>query len=95
MACDPWHKVSSPFVYRIEDVMACWRQVRAPTLMLFAEHGYVNDRLADDPDELQRRLGCFADVRVVTIADAGHNLQHDQPEQVAAVLEDFLCGGAS
>ena len=95
MACDPWHKVSSPFVYRIEDVMACWRQVRAPTLMLFAEHGYVNDRLADDPDELQRRLGCFADVRVVTIADAGHNLQHDQPEQVAVVLEDFLCGGAS
>ena len=48
-----------------------------------------------DPDELQRRLGCFADVRVLTIADAGHNLQHDQPEQVAAVLEDFLCGGAS
>ena len=34
-------------------------------------------------------------VRVLTIADAGHNLQHDQPEQVAAVLEDFLCGGAS
>ena len=95
MACDPWHKVSSPFVYRIEDVMACWRQVRAPTLMLFAEHGYVNDRLADEPDELQRRLGCFADVRVVTIADSGHNLQQDQPEQVAAALEDFLCGAAS
>ena len=94
MACDPWHKVSSPFVYRIEDVMACWRQVRAPTLMLFAEHGYVNDRLADDPHELQRRLACFADVRVLTIADAGHNLQHDQPEQVAAALEDFLCGDA-
>jgi pimeloyl-ACP methyl ester carboxylesterase len=93
MACDPWHKVSSPFVYRIEDVMACWRQVRAPTLMLFAEHGYVNGRFADDPDELQRRLACFADPRVVTIADAGHNLQHDQPEQVAAVLEDFLSPG--
>lgn len=94
MACDPWHKVPSPFVYRIEDVMACWRQVRAPTLMLLAEHGYVNERLADEPDELQRRLGCFADVRVLTIADAGHNLQHDQPEQVAAALEDFLCGDA-
>jgi pimeloyl-ACP methyl ester carboxylesterase len=67
--------------------------VRAPTLMLFAEHGYVNERLADDPDELQRRLACFADLRVVTIVDAGHNLQHDQPEQVAAVLEDFLSRG--
>jgi len=63
--------------------------------MVFAERGYVNERFADDADELQRRLDCFADVRVVTISDAGHNLQHDQPEQVAAVLEDFLCGGAS
>ena len=90
MACDPWHKVSSPFVYRIEDVMACWRRVCAPTLMLFADHGYVIERFGDDADELQRRLGCFADRHVVTIADAGHNLQHDQPERVAAALEDFL-----
>ena len=90
MACDPWHKVPSPFMYRIEDVMACWRQVRAPTLVLLAEHGYVTERFGDDPAEVQRRLDCFADRRVLTIADAGHNLQHDQPVQVAAALEAFL-----
>ncbi|ENO94016.1 alpha/beta hydrolase [Thauera sp. 28] len=90
MACDPWHKVPSPFVYRIEDVMACWRQVTAPTLMVLAEQGYVTERFGDDAAELRRRLDCFADHRVVTIADAGHNLQHDQPEQVAAALEAFL-----
>lgn len=90
MACDPWHKVPSPFVYRIEDVMACWRQVTAPALMVIAEQGYVTERFGDDAAELRRRLDCFADHRVVTIADAGHNLQHDQPEQVAAALEAFL-----
>lgn len=90
MACDPWHKVPSPFVYRIEDVMACWRQVTAPTLIVIAEQGYVTERFGDDAAELRRRLDCFADHRVVTIADAGHNLQHDQPEQVAAALETFL-----
>ncbi len=90
MACDPWHKLPSPFVYRIEDVMACWRQVTAPTLMLFAEHGYVNERFATEPEALRQRLACFADHRVLTIADAGHNLQHDQPEAVAAALEAFL-----
>lgn len=90
MACDPWHKVPSPFVYRIEDAMACWRQVTAPTLMLFAGQGYVNDRFGDAPAELRHRLDCFAKHRVVTITDAGHNLQHDQPEQVAAALEAFL-----
>ena len=70
--------------------MACWRQVTAPTLMLFAGQGYVNDRFGDAPAELRHRLDCFAKHRVVTITDAGHNLQHDQPEQVAAALEAFL-----
>lgn len=90
MAGDPWHKIPSPAVYRIEDAMACWRRVRASALMLVSGQGYVLDRFGDEPDELQRRLDCFADVRVVTVADAGHNLQHDQPEQVAQALEDFL-----
>ena len=44
----------------------------------------------DEPEELQRRIGCFANARVVTVPDCGHNLQHDQPEAVAAALEDFL-----
>ncbi|MER2553058.1 MAG: alpha/beta hydrolase, partial [Thauera sp.] len=90
IAGDPWHKIPSPAVYRIEDAMACWRRVRASALMLVSGQGYVLDRFGDEPDELQRRLDCFADVRVVTVADAGHNLQHDQPEQVAQALDDFL-----
>lgn len=90
MAGDPWHKIPSPAVYRIEDAMACWRRVRAPVLALVSGQGYVEDRFGDEPEELQRRLDCFADVRMVSVADAGHNLQHDQPERVAQVLEDFL-----
>ena len=70
--------------------MAVWRRVRAPVLMLFSAQGYVQQRFGDDPDALRSRLDCFADVRVETVADAGHNLQHDQPERVAAALEDFL-----
>ncbi len=90
IAGDPWHKIPSPLVYRIEDAMAVWRRVRAPVLMLFSAQGYVQQRFGDDPDALRSRLDCFADVRVETVADAGHNLQHDQPERVAAALEDFL-----
>lgn len=90
IAGDPWHKIPSPAVYRIEDAMACWRRVRAPVLMLVSAEGYVHDRFGDEPEELQRRIDCFADARVVTVADCGHNLQHDQPEVVAAELEAFL-----
>jgi pimeloyl-ACP methyl ester carboxylesterase len=90
MACDPWHKIPSPTLYRVEDSMASWQRIMAPVLMLVADQGFVQQRFAKDPAELQRRLDCFKDHQVVNITDAGHNIQHDQPEQVAAALEKFL-----
>lgn len=90
LACDPWHKIPSPFPYRVDEVMACWRKVEAPVLMLFAEAGYVQERFGDDPPELQRRIDCFRAPTVRWIADAGHNLQHDQPLAVAAEIEAFF-----
>lgn len=93
MACDPWHKVPSPMRYRIDDTLACWQKVAAPTLMLIADDGFVHQRFGNaqlQSDEYARRMACFADVCVRTIVDAGHNVQHDQPEQVARALEGFL-----
>lgn len=90
MACDPWHKVAAPTLYRIEDAMVAWRKIAAPVLLVIAEKGFVNMRFGKEPDEFQRRLDCFADLRVETVAGAGHNLQHDQPEIVARLLESFL-----
>ena len=90
MACDPWHRIPSPIPYRIEDSKATWRKIEAPVLMLVADKGYVYDRLGNDPDEYRDRIGSFSNVQVVTITDAGHNVQHDQPEQVASALEAFL-----
>ena len=90
MACDPWHKIPSPTLYRVEDVMASWQRITAPVLMLFADLGIVHQRFANNPAQLQRRLACFKNHQVVTISDAGHNVQHDQPEQVADALDRFL-----
>lgn len=90
MACDPWHRVPSPTLYRVEDAMGSWRQVTAPVLMLLADEGYVQQRFASQPDELQRRLQCFQNHQLLTITGTSHNLQHDQPEQVAAAIENFL-----
>jgi pimeloyl-ACP methyl ester carboxylesterase len=93
MACDPWHKIPSPVPYRIGDSKAIWRKIAAPVLMVVADLGYVHDRLGHDPDEFRSRIESFTNVQVKTITDAGHNVQHDQPEQVAAVLEEFLLRG--
>jgi len=90
MACDPWHKLAAPTVYRIEEALAAWRRIEAPVLQLIADDGFVQMRFGQTPDELQRRLAAFRDLRVEWVADAGHNVQHDQPEAVAAALERFL-----
>ena len=90
MACDPWHRVPSPLPYHAEDNLACWRRIEAPVLLAIASHGYANLRFGGNPAEFRRRVDCFRDVRVAQIADAGHNVQHDQPERVAQAIEAFL-----
>jgi len=91
MACDPWHKLPLPSHYRVEDSMACWRRIEVPVLLLLADHGFVHKRFGgEDPAEDERRIEVFRELQVEAITDSGHNVQHDQPEQVAAALEDFL-----
>jgi pimeloyl-ACP methyl ester carboxylesterase len=93
MACDPWHKIPSPIPYRVEEVLACWRKIDAPVLQVVAEHGYVHERFGNAPEEFRRRLACFSDLHVATIADTGHNVQHDQPAALAREIEAFLRRG--
>ena len=90
MACDPWHRIASPVVYHAEDTLASWKRITAPVLVLIAEHGLVNQRFGNDPAEFGRRIACFKDLQTVAVADSGHNVQHDQPELVAAAIERFL-----
>ncbi len=92
MACDAWHRVQAPVRYQTEDVLAGWRRITAPVLNLLASDGYVLQRFAIGSAALAERLACFASGRHAVIDDCGHNLQHDQPEAVAAALERFLSG---
>jgi pimeloyl-ACP methyl ester carboxylesterase len=90
MECDPWHKIPSPVPYPVEDAKAAWRKIEAPVLMLVADQGYVNQRFGNDQAEYASRIESFSNVQVTSISDSGHNVQHDQPEQVANALESFL-----
>lgn len=90
MACDPWHRVSPPLVYHIEDTLACWRRITAPVQLQIAEHGFIVRRFGNNPQEYKRLLSSFSNLCTVSIPDSGHSVQHDQPERVAAAIEDFL-----
>lgn len=90
MACDPWHKIPSPSLYKIEDVMSFWRKIICPVQMLIADDGFVFERFGTDSEEYHERIACFNNLKIGRITNSSHNLQHDQPEQVAAALESFL-----
>jgi pimeloyl-ACP methyl ester carboxylesterase len=89
---DPAHKIVNPVLYRYEEVRACWRQVRAPVLWVDADESTTLKRLGLDAAQHAERRAAFADLRYVTVKDAGHMLHHDQPKQVAALIEEFLAG---
>jgi pimeloyl-ACP methyl ester carboxylesterase len=46
---------------------------------------------ADKQDDYRERLACYADVREVLLDDCGHNVHHDKPELLAALLDEFFC----
>jgi pimeloyl-ACP methyl ester carboxylesterase len=87
---DPAHKVVNPVLYRYEEARACWREVKAPVLWVEGAESDTPKRLHLDALQLAERRAAFRELRMVTVADAGHMLHHDQPEAVARVLEEFL-----
>ena len=48
------------------------------------------ERMRIEAGDHEARKACFRDLRAHTIAEAGHMLHHDQPERLAALIEDFL-----
>jgi pimeloyl-ACP methyl ester carboxylesterase len=99
LASDPRHKLPFPTIYRIEETYAVWRNIAAPTLWVAAADSNIPKWLDDHPEGegatdsfagIRRRLTHIPHGRMVTIADAGHMLHHDQPAAVAAAMEAFL-----
>lgn len=90
---DPKHKLVNPNLYHIDEVLACWRAIAAPVLWVEAEDTDVWRWFGPKDTaraEIDRRFQCLANAKKFTIADAGHMLHHDQPETLAALIEEFL-----
>ena len=88
---DPAHKMRSPRPYRLDEVMAVWAEVVAPVLHVEGSESTTLRWIAgDEPlDAFRARFAAFRDWRQVDVSEAGHMVHHDQPEQVAALIEDF------
>lgn len=86
---DPAHRLPSPVLYRIEEVLACWREVRADVLWVTAGEPDPRSAFAASPEH-DARVSAIRSVRRVTVAGAGHMLHHDRPDEVARLLEEFF-----
>ncbi len=94
VAGDPAHRIVNPVLYRVDEAMACWKAITAPSLMVMAADTDALRHVARDREqalaELQRRFAAVPGAGQATVADAGHMLHHDQPEAVACLIRDFL-----
>jgi pimeloyl-ACP methyl ester carboxylesterase len=89
---DPAHKIVNPVLYRYEEVRACWQQVGAPVLWVDAAESDTLKRLGLDEAQHAERRSAFRSLQYETVKEAGHMLHHDQPEELARLIEAFLSG---
>ena len=103
LRADPAHKMPFPTVYRLDEAIAIWSHVTAPTLWLGASesaakqwNGYTDDTIVPTTKEghaqgsFDSRLAAFSNIQFEVIRGAGHMLHHDVPENVAARVEAHL-----
>ncbi|MBI3330181.1 MAG: alpha/beta hydrolase [Nitrospinae bacterium] len=81
---DNYVRASSPYDFNLEDARRIWERIMCPTLLIRG-----TDSRATDP-ERDGRATAFRHRRVVTIANAGHWVHHDQLEAFLRELREFL-----
>jgi pimeloyl-ACP methyl ester carboxylesterase len=91
---DPAHKIINAQLYHVDEVLALYGSITAPTLVV--ESG--EDNLTQwwkgkyTLAEFRERLKAVPDLRQAVIQDAGHMLHHDQPLELARLIEQFIEG---
>ena len=94
VAGDPAHRIINPTLYRIDEVLACWKNVECPVLWVRAAQTDVLRHVGAERDaalrEIESRKAALRNVEGMVVEDAGHMLHHDQPDEVARLIEAFV-----
>jgi pimeloyl-ACP methyl ester carboxylesterase len=90
LQADPHHKMVNPVLYRIEEAMACWKRISAPTLWLWGDGEWMKKWLKGDASLLDGYRACYRSLHEEKIVGAGHMMHHDQPLEFARAIESFL-----
>jgi pimeloyl-ACP methyl ester carboxylesterase len=88
-AFDPRHRAPFATLHRKAEWAAYLALVRAQALFVASDRP-VPSALGDEPGGLEARAAAIPGAVFERIAGAGHNLHHDEPGRVAALVERFL-----
>ena len=89
---DAAHKISNAQLYHVDEVLEIYRRISMPTLAVEASDSSLDlwwkgkFTLA----QYHERLKVVPQVEIVKIENAGHMMHHDQPEHLAALIENFI-----
>lgn len=89
---DAAHKIINAQLYRVEEVLALWRAITAPTLAVEATDNHMAHWWQGryTLEQYHERLQAVSNCQQAVVQDAGHMLHHDQPQAVAALIEGFV-----
>ncbi len=89
---DPAHKRANPVLYRKEEVLECWKLIAAPVLWVEGDETDVSKWWGHryPRDDFEARLSVVPRLERLLLTQCGHMLHHDQPQALAARLDDFL-----
>jgi pimeloyl-ACP methyl ester carboxylesterase len=86
------HKIVNANLYRVDEALELYKAITAPTLCVEANHDSLTGwwRGHYTLAEYHERLKSVSDVRRTVIDNAGHMVHHDQPAELARLIEDFV-----
>lgn len=89
LRADAAHKLPNPVLYRRAEAEACWRNVKAPVLLVAGADSAVLNAVGTRPSDGALPLP-FPDSHTRIIEACGHMVHFEAPDVLAAAIEDFL-----
>ncbi|HSV59992.1 MAG TPA: alpha/beta hydrolase [Variovorax sp.] len=88
---DAAHKIINANLYRVDEALALNRNIAAPVLAVEAADGVLKTwKTRGAEDDFMARLREVPRIEFIRLEGAGHMMHHDQPEQVAQLIDAFL-----
>lgn len=89
---DPAHKRTNPVLYQKPEVLECWKRITAPVMWVEGDQTDVSKWWGNryPRSDFEERLSVLDRLERHVLSPAGHMLHHDQPEELARLLEVFL-----